>query len=159
MKLTKLEEEIKEIVRIAYVNGEKLDLLEIQVEDKLNKFLIPQVENKLDRHFGNVLEDLESLTLTPQVEMVRPKWEDVSHPKGYVMCSCGQILQTQESVREHWQLGHFDKVKTPQVKMGEELRQLVFKEGYISGWEGLKDTIDKINIDKVVNPTNKGNKK
>jgi hypothetical protein len=42
--------------------------------------------------------------------MFRPLWEDFykSVGGGYVPCSCGAILQTQQAVREHWQLGHFD---------------------------------------------------
>lgn len=27
---------------------------------------------------------------------------------GYIMCSCGMVLQTLAQGREHWQLGHFD---------------------------------------------------
>lgn len=42
------------------------------------------------------------------VGMFRPPWEKISTGGGYIQCSCGQILQTQEATREHWQLGHFD---------------------------------------------------
>ena len=44
------------------------------------------------------------------VRMVRPAWESCANPGGYVMCTCGQVLQCRETMREHWQLGHFDKV-------------------------------------------------
>jgi len=27
---------------------------------------------------------------------------------GYICCSCGQILQSFEAGREHWQMGHWD---------------------------------------------------
>lgn len=30
-------------------------------------------------------------------------------PRGYVRCSCGATLQTVDGVRDHWQLGHFDR--------------------------------------------------
>jgi len=39
--------------------------------------------------------------------MFRPRWEDIKL-RGYIQCSCGVVLQTQEAVREHWQRGHFD---------------------------------------------------
>lgn len=26
----------------------------------------------------------------------------------YVMCQCGNVLQTIEAIHEHWRLGHFD---------------------------------------------------
>ncbi len=29
-------------------------------------------------------------------------------PQGYVCCSCGSILQTQQMLMDHWQMGHFD---------------------------------------------------
>lgn len=50
--------------------------------------------------------------------MYRPKWEDIKI-NGYIQCTCGQILQTQEAVREHWQEGHFD---TPHLSNKSELK-------------------------------------
>lgn len=43
-------------------------------------------------------------------DLRRPYWEDVAKLKGYIECSCGTILQTVQATREHWQLGHFDKL-------------------------------------------------
>ena len=45
-------------------------------------------------------------------QLVRPPWESL-HPGGYVACSCGEVLQSVRAVREHWQLGHFDRLKPP----------------------------------------------
>jgi len=40
--------------------------------------------------------------------MFRPAWDKVSNPIGYVICACGQTLQNQETIRQHWQDGHYD---------------------------------------------------
>lgn len=40
--------------------------------------------------------------------MFRPAWDKVSNPVGYVLCACGQTLQNQEAIRQHWQDGHYD---------------------------------------------------
>ena len=44
------------------------------------------------------------------MNMIRPKWKDfVEDVAGnYVACSCGQILQNFDQLRDHWQAGHFD---------------------------------------------------
>ena len=45
--------------------------------------------------------------------MIRPSWENIAKMfyGSYVGCSCGQTLQTQEQLRNHWQLGHFDFIE------------------------------------------------
>lgn len=51
----------------------------------------------------------------PMSPFVNPSWDTVCAQVfgvhrdrfGYVLCACGSILQTQEGVREHWQLGHW----------------------------------------------------
>jgi hypothetical protein len=54
----------------------------------------------------------------PEVEMVyvgstRPELYELKNRyrrKGAnVVCSCGQIIHTEEGLFPHWQLGHFDK--------------------------------------------------
>jgi hypothetical protein len=47
--------------------------------------------------------------------MTRPDWHElVKQTSGaYLSCSCGQILQTMNQVRMHWQFGHFDIPDTP----------------------------------------------
>jgi len=42
------------------------------------------------------------------VGMFRPRWEDITNMKGYIQCSCGLTIQLMPTLREHWQLGHFD---------------------------------------------------
>ena len=43
------------------------------------------------------------------VGMFRPRWEDIKRSGGYMVCPCGNILQTIQVIMEHWQLGHFDE--------------------------------------------------
>lgn len=42
--------------------------------------------------------------------MYRQNWQEFWNMMsgGWVACNCGVTLQTQQGVREHWQLGHFD---------------------------------------------------
>lgn len=44
--------------------------------------------------------------------MLRPDfWALLDQTRGtYVLCSCGEVLQAQVQLREHWQAGHFDVV-------------------------------------------------
>ncbi len=53
-----------------------------------------------------------------KVRMVRPAWDVVTkNTQGsYVLCSCGDILQVQQALRVHWQLGHFDQVHPNDLK-------------------------------------------
>jgi len=60
------------------------------------------------------------------VGMFRPPWENVSTGGGYIMCTCGSILQTVQSTREHWQMGHFD---TPVYKNVDEILKEEMKNG------------------------------
>jgi len=41
---------------------------------------------------------------------VNPSWEEVREWKGYIQCSCGTLLKTQQETREHWQNGHFNNL-------------------------------------------------
>ena len=52
------------------------------------------------------LTKLEVLAALPT--MIRPPFDEIGRLPGYVACCCGQVLQTRERVREHWQSGHFD---------------------------------------------------
>lgn len=38
-------------------------------------------------------------------------WRPPSVPQanGYVLCTCGDMLQTRQMMRDHWQWGHFDR--------------------------------------------------
>lgn len=47
------------------------------------------------------------------MKTIRPDWYKLlTRTAGaYVACTCGQILQTQEQLREHYQRGHFDTYK------------------------------------------------
>ena len=31
------------------------------------------------------------------------------NPTGYVMCTCGMVLQTTNQLNDHWQSGHMDR--------------------------------------------------
>ncbi len=53
------------------------------------------------------------------VRMVRPSWQSVlnkAQGSSHVYCSCGDILQVQQALRAHWQLGHFDEVNPDDLK-------------------------------------------
>lgn len=39
----------------------------------------------------------------------RPVWEEfIEQYKTAILCRCGDILHTRQSIFEHWQQGHFD---------------------------------------------------
>ncbi len=42
--------------------------------------------------------------------MVRPNWDNFMKQVGnmYLACTCGYMLETVETIRAHWELGHFD---------------------------------------------------
>lgn len=40
--------------------------------------------------------------------MKRPLWPEMTKCHGITYCNCGELLQTQPAIREHWQQGHFD---------------------------------------------------
>lgn len=43
--------------------------------------------------------------------ILRPRWDEV--PKANTVCTCGESLMELGALREHWQLGHFDRVINP----------------------------------------------
>jgi len=46
--------------------------------------------------------------------IIRPRWDELDfRGAGVVGCSCGDSLWTMAEVREHWQMGHFDRVVNP----------------------------------------------
>ena len=83
---------------------------------------------------------------------VRPTWEETSGYRGYIACSCGQILQTVGQTREHWQMGHFDRVKEETISI-DEIKILIAREITIASSEGqptsrLTSLYNKLPIDK-----------
>ena len=83
---------------------------------------------------------------------VRPTWEETSGYRGYIACSCGQILQTVGQTREHWQMGHFDRVKEETISI-DEIKILIAKEITVANSEGqptsrLTSLYNKLPIDK-----------
>lgn len=48
--------------------------------------------------------------------MFRPEWKT---PQGYILCTCGTMLQNQQITREHWQMGHFDTPVYEDLDNGE----------------------------------------
>ena len=58
------------------------------------------------------------------LNMVRPDWfEFIAKINANLMCTCGEILQSQRQVREHWQMGHYDyQERTTEVHDDERKR-------------------------------------
>jgi hypothetical protein len=55
-------------------------------------------------------------------DIIRPEWDEFvgMTSGGYLLCNCGRVLQTFEAVREHWQAGHFDYVRTTITEVDDE---------------------------------------
>lgn len=74
--------------------------------------------------------------------MHRPDWSTYAAKAAgaYVSCSCGQILQTADQVRAHWQLGHGDEVVSrdaAEPSVVEEMEPLIYELGRLMGAPGL----------------------
>ena len=52
--------------------------------------------------------------------MHRPPLENFTKGGGYIMCSCGQVLQTVDATQNHWSMGHFDY---PLYQEGEDVER------------------------------------
>lgn len=73
----------------------------------------PDLETKIGEKlainaFAEWLDKDAKAAQTPIRHSIRPLWEDVTLT--VIECTCGTVLHTQLQTREHWQLGHFDKV-------------------------------------------------
>ena len=46
--------------------------------------------------------------------IIRPRFEDIQVAgAGVYGCSCGACLWTVSELKEHWQLGHYDRIINP----------------------------------------------
>jgi len=75
-----------------------------------------------------------------KLKLLHPQWEDIQLG-GYIQCSCGQVLQTVESTREHWEMGHFDRKQD----LKSFIRHLLEKELQKAKIEERSEIIKKIN--------------
>ena len=53
---------------------------------------------------NELVEAINKLEKMPK----RPEWSDAEKLSGYILCTCGDVLQTKKAIRKHWQEGHFD---------------------------------------------------
>lgn len=56
-------------------------------------------------------------------KLIWPTWEEYLSrlTGGYIMCTCGYVLQTMEATREHWQMGHMAYIKGETKSENNEL--------------------------------------
>jgi len=57
---------------------------------------------------GNKINELVEVVNKLEKMPKRPEWSDVRKLSGYILCTCGDVLQTKKAIRKHWQDGHFD---------------------------------------------------
>jgi hypothetical protein len=68
----------------------------------------------------------------------RPEWNKfIATVRGSILaCTCGSDLQSTPSIREHWQMGHFDltvesrRVRIEIVDEAEQAERLLLKYGH-----------------------------
>ena len=84
----------------------------MRLEERLERFIarIPsgQVDGDMIREDLKIILSAHGDRTSPV--MRRPDWDELVRKTlgSYVMCGCGDVLQTTKAVREHWQAGHFD---------------------------------------------------
>jgi len=85
-----------------------------------------------------------SKKVTITVGTLRPNWSEWSNIRGYLHCTCGQMLQTREAVRAHYDMGHFDKPQNIEIDVEE------FKESVRQKWvERMEEQHAKKNDEPV----------
>jgi len=80
------------------------------VIEKIKKHLSQDYPDELyeDDEMGDKINELVEAVNKLEKKPKRPEWSDIEKLSGYILCTCGNVLQTKQAIRKHWQDGHFD---------------------------------------------------
>ena len=78
--------------------------------EKIKKHLSQDYPDELyeDDEMGDKINELVEAVNKLEKKPKRPEWSDIEKLSGYILCTCGNVLQTKQAIRKHWQDGHFD---------------------------------------------------
>ena len=71
----------------------------------------------------------------------RPNWDEINSFGGYIQCSCGQVLQSVQETRKHWENGCFDTKNSTDLLLSwiETHTQKKVEEAYNKGYKDGSD--------------------